>query len=85
MKGLKKAAVPETETATAGFRPGALRIAGVSAYTGLSVSTIKRLKKENAIPYTQVNRSVIFPLDAIDRWLRERTVGPACAGEEKSK
>lgn len=41
----------------------------LSDYTGMSISKLKRLKKNGEIPYQQIGRSVLFNRKKIDLWI----------------
>lgn len=43
----------------------------LSAYSGLSAPTLRRLVAKGAIPHAKIGRRVLFPVAAIDAWLMD--------------
>lgn len=42
---------------------------------GISVRTLWTLTKQGEIPHTRLGRSVLYPVEALRRWLQERSQG----------
>ena len=52
----------------------------LSTQTGLSLSTIRKLTREDKIPHLRVGRRVIYPIIRVEQWLESNTGGE---GNEK--
>lgn len=46
----------------------------LSRLTGLSTDTIYTLKSQGRVPYIKIGRRVLFPVNAIEKWLDENTI-----------
>lgn len=46
----------------------------VSDKTGLSLSMIRKLTSNREIPHIKVGRRILYPVYAIDDWLRTHTI-----------
>ena len=45
---------------------------------GISVRTLWTLTQKGEIPHTRLGRSVLYPVEALRRWLQARSEGKAC-------
>lgn len=52
----------------------------LSMQTGLSLSTIRKLTREDKIPHLRVGRRVLYPIIRVEQWLESNT-----GGEENEK
>lgn len=41
----------------------------LSLQTGLSLSTIRKLTREDKIPYLRVGRRILYPITGVEKWL----------------
>ena len=51
-----------------------LNAAEVSEWTGLSLSTVRKLTRSNEIPHVKVGRRILYPTEALTSWLNQNTV-----------
>lgn len=47
----------------------------VSKQTGISLSLIRKLTRNNEIPHIKIGRRILYPADALAGWLNKNTVG----------
>lgn len=59
-----------------------LSAAEVSEMTGLSVSTIRTLTRRGEIPHIKVGRRILYPLNRIENWLAQNTIGVIAAEKD---
>jgi excisionase family DNA binding protein len=73
---------PATPTAA----PLALRQAQAAAALGVSVATLSDLTRRGIVPHVRLGRrTVLYPVQALADWLRERQVGAVKSTEERAK
>ena len=52
--------------------PLALRPRDAAAAIGISLSTLERLTRDGQIPHVKINRLVLYRVDALRQWLKDR-------------
>lgn len=54
------------------IEPLALRPRDAAAARGISPSTLNRLTRAGEIPHVKINRLILYTVESLKRWLRER-------------
>jgi excisionase family DNA binding protein len=57
------------------IEPLALRPRDAAAALGISPSTLDRLTKDGQIPHVKINRLVLYRVDSLRQWLKDREEG----------
>ena len=52
-----------------------LNAAEVSEMTGISLSRVRKLTRNDEIPHIKVGRRILYPLTGIEDWLKSHTIG----------
>jgi excisionase family DNA binding protein len=55
--------------------PLALRPRDAAAAIGISLSTLERLTRDCQIPHVKINRLVLYRVDSLRQWLKDREEG----------
>ena len=55
--------------------PLALRPRDAAAALGISPSTLDRLTRDGQIPHVKINRLVLYRVDSLRHWLKDREEG----------
>jgi excisionase family DNA binding protein len=55
--------------------PLALRPRDAAAALGISSSTLDRLTRDGQIPHLKINRLVLYRVDSLRQWLKDREEG----------
>jgi excisionase family DNA binding protein len=55
--------------------PLALRPRDAAAALGISPSTLDRLTRDGQIPHVKINRLVLYRVDSLRQWLKDREEG----------
>jgi excisionase family DNA binding protein len=55
--------------------PLALRPRNAAAALGISPSTLDRLTRDGQIPHVKINRLVLYRVDSLRQWLKDREEG----------
>ncbi len=61
---------------TASLTRRLLTVEEAAAYTGLSVSTLYTMCRQQRIPFVKVGRLTKFDLGLLDAWIKQKTIMP---------